>query len=80
MKAWSAPAMGNTSEGDLQSKAMELLDQYGPSDFVDAIQVSRFKQVFRKRFYTPLDRCDAFWEDVSANLKNSTHGLDKLKR
>ena len=77
MKSWSAPAMGNAGEGDLQSKAMELLNQYGPSDFVDAIQVTRFKQVFRTRFDTPLDRSDAFWEDVCANLKNSTHGSDK---
>ncbi len=51
-----------------QSKAMELLDRYGTSRFVDAVEASRFNRVFRKRFNVSLSDDESFWDDVQTSL------------
>lgn len=51
-----------------QSKAMKLLDRYGPSRFVDAVEASRFNRVFRKRFNVPLSDDGSFWDEVQTSL------------
>ena len=55
---------------DSQSIAMDLLDQYGTSVFVDAIEASRFDRVFKKHS-TLLKNGDRFWVDVRARLEQS---------
>ena len=55
----------------LPEKAMELLDHYGSSDFVDAIQASRLTITFRKYVTTVIKDESSFWDDVTRNLEKS---------
>lgn len=71
MENWIAQSNGNKSNLDPQNKAIELLTRYGSSHFVDAIQVSRFNQVFRRRLNIPAEVEESFWDQVSTNLKES---------
>jgi hypothetical protein len=71
MESSKAQLNVNGSNVDPQAKAIELLNQYGSSHFVDAIQVSRFKQMFRRRLSIPSGGDEYFWDDVSVNLKES---------
>ncbi len=71
METRLASLQGESPGIDCQSKAMDLLDQYGPSLFVDAIEASRIDRAFRKPSNVFLDD-DSFWDDVCANLKVST--------
>lgn len=71
MENWKAQLNGNGSNVDPQTRAFELLNQYGSSHFVDAIPVRRFKQMFRHRLNIPLDGNRSFWDEVSTNLEES---------
>ena len=71
MENWKAQLNGNGSNVDPQTRVFELLNQYGSSHFVDAIQVRRFKQLFRHRLSIPLDGNGSFWNEVSTNLEES---------
>jgi hypothetical protein len=55
------------------SMAMELLDRYGTSNFVDAIESSRFNRAFRKQSNVYLGD-DFFWNEVKLNLNQHAPG------
>jgi hypothetical protein len=65
-----ASPRGESPRTDGQTRAMDLLDQYGPSLFVDAVEASRIDRAFRKRSNVSLDD-DSFWNDVSTKLKEA---------
>ena len=64
-----ASLRGESPGTDGQTKAMDLLDQYGPSLFVDAVEASRIDRAFRKPSNVSLDD-DSFWDDVCTKLRN----------
>ncbi len=70
METRLASLRGESPGIDCQSKAMDLLDQYGPSLFIDAVGASRIDRAFRKPSNVFLDD-DSFWDDVCTKLKES---------
>lgn len=66
-----APQAGGFGNNNLDAKGLALLEQYGASLFLDAVNVSRFARAFQYRSNASPAVGDDFWDEVQLTLRKS---------